>query len=147
MASAGVLGVEQRPRFHSYVVEQRRPSYQYRDEGFGSAAVPEEGVTLLRGAAAECGARDYRYTVVNGRTSCWSNRAPTALSRSSSNPAASTCDERPSFGAAFFMPIVQNRPPVRISRTISNSTMALIAEYSISDNNPVPRWKPSLGNR
>src|ERR1700738_3131428 len=29
---AGVLGVDERPRFHSYVVEQRRPSYQYRED-------------------------------------------------------------------------------------------------------------------
>ena len=29
---AGVLGVDERPRFRSYVVEQRRPSYQYRED-------------------------------------------------------------------------------------------------------------------
>ena len=29
---AGVLGVEQRPRFRTYAVEQRRPSYQYRED-------------------------------------------------------------------------------------------------------------------
>lgn len=29
---AGVLGVDERPRFHSYVVEQRRPSYEYGED-------------------------------------------------------------------------------------------------------------------
>ena len=35
---AGVLGVDQRPRFHSYVVEQRRPSYRYQNELATTAA-------------------------------------------------------------------------------------------------------------
>lgn len=64
---AGVLGVDQRPRFHSYVVEQRRPSYTYRDEVAVGAVLPEAGVTYYE-VPAEYGARDYRYTVVNGRT-------------------------------------------------------------------------------
>ena len=29
---AGVLGAEERPRFHRYVVEQRRPSYRYQGD-------------------------------------------------------------------------------------------------------------------
>ena len=64
---AGVLGVDQRPRFHSYVVEQRRPSYQYREDVRIGAVLPEEGVTYYE-VPPEYGARDYRYTVVNGRT-------------------------------------------------------------------------------
>jgi hypothetical protein len=64
---AGVLGVDQRPRFHSYVVEQRRPSYQYRDDVRIGAELPDEGVTYYE-VPPEYGARDYRYTVVNGRT-------------------------------------------------------------------------------
>jgi uncharacterized protein DUF1236 len=64
---AGVLGVEQRPRFRSYVVEQRRPSYQYRDEVRVGAVLPEAGVTYYE-VPPEYGVRDYRYTVVNGRT-------------------------------------------------------------------------------
>jgi hypothetical protein len=63
----GVLGVDQRPRFHSYVVEQRRPSYQYREDVRIGAVLPEEGVTYYD-VPPEYGARDYRYTVVNGRT-------------------------------------------------------------------------------
>jgi hypothetical protein len=63
----GVLGVDERPRFHSYVVEQRRPSYQYREDVRVGAVLPEEGVTYYE-VPAEYGAREYRYTVVNGRT-------------------------------------------------------------------------------
>ena len=63
----GVLGVDDRPRFRSYVVEQRRPSYQYREEVRVGAVLPEEGVTYYD-VPQDYGARDYRYTVVNGRT-------------------------------------------------------------------------------
>ncbi|GAC1637017.1 MAG: hypothetical protein NVS4B4_17070 [Bradyrhizobium sp.] len=63
----GVLGVDERPRFRSYVVEQRRPSYQYREDVRVGAVLPEQGVTYYE-VPAEYGAREYRYTVVNGRT-------------------------------------------------------------------------------
>ena len=63
----GVLGVDERPRFRSYVVEQHRPSYQYREDVRIGAVLPEEGVTYYE-VPAEYGAREYRYTVVNGRT-------------------------------------------------------------------------------
>src|ERR1700752_3117158 len=42
---AGVLGVDQRPRFHSYVVEQPRPSYTYGEEVRVGAVLPDDGVT------------------------------------------------------------------------------------------------------
>jgi hypothetical protein len=64
---AGVLGVDQRPRFRTYAVEQRHPSYQYRDEVRVGAVLPEAGVTYYE-VPAEYGVREYRYTVVNGRT-------------------------------------------------------------------------------
>jgi len=64
---AGVLGVDERPRFRNYAVEQRRPSYQYREEIRIGAVLPEEGVTYYD-VPPEYGARDYRYTVVNNRT-------------------------------------------------------------------------------
>jgi Protein of unknown function (DUF1236) len=63
----GVLGVDERPRFRSYVVEQRRPSYQYREDVQVGAVLPEEGVSYYD-VPPEYGAREYRYTVVNGRT-------------------------------------------------------------------------------
>jgi uncharacterized protein DUF1236 len=64
----GVLGVDDRPRFHSYVVEQRRPSYQYREDVRVGAVLPEEGVTYYEVPPEYARAREYRYTVVNGRT-------------------------------------------------------------------------------
>src|SRR6267378_6081793 len=63
----GILGVDQRPRFRSYVVEQRRPSYRYRGDVRVGAILPEEGVTYYD-VPPEYGVRDHRYTVVNGRT-------------------------------------------------------------------------------
>jgi hypothetical protein len=63
----GVLGVDQRPRFHSYVVERHYPSYQYSEEVRVGATLPEQGVTYYD-VPPEYGVHDYRYTVVNGRT-------------------------------------------------------------------------------
>jgi hypothetical protein len=40
-----VLGTDERPRFPSYVVEQRRPLYQYREDVRIGAVLPEQGVT------------------------------------------------------------------------------------------------------
>lgn len=64
---AGLLGADQAPRFHTYVVEQRRPSYQYREDPRVGVVLPEEGVTYYD-VPPEYGVREYRYTVVNGRT-------------------------------------------------------------------------------
>ena len=64
----GVLGVDERPRFRSYVVEQRRPSYQYREDVRIGAVLPDEGVTYYDVPQEYGSAREYRYTVVNGRT-------------------------------------------------------------------------------
>ena len=61
---AGVLGVDQRPRFRSYVVEQRRPSYRYQGDVRVGAELPEAGVTYYE-VPQEYGVREYRYTVVN----------------------------------------------------------------------------------
>lgn len=63
---AGILGVDQRPRFRSYVVEQRRPSYRYQGDVRVGAELPEAGVTYYE-VPQEYGVRDYRYTVVNDR--------------------------------------------------------------------------------
>ena len=63
---AGILGVDQRPRFRSYVVEQRRPSYRYQGDVRVGAELPEAGVTYYE-VPQEYGVREYRYTVVNDR--------------------------------------------------------------------------------
>jgi Protein of unknown function (DUF1236) len=63
----GVLGVDERPRFHRYVEERHYPSYPYGEEVRIGAVLPEAGVTYYD-VPPEYGVRDYRYTVVNGRT-------------------------------------------------------------------------------
>src|ERR1035437_8671451 len=62
----GILGVDQRPRFRSYVVEQHRPSYRYQGDVRVGAELPEAGVTYYE-VPQEYGVREYRYTVVNDR--------------------------------------------------------------------------------
>jgi hypothetical protein len=63
----GVLGLDQRPRFHTYVVERRHPSYQYSEDLRVGAVLPEAGVTYYD-VPPDYGVQNYRYTVVNGRT-------------------------------------------------------------------------------
>jgi hypothetical protein len=64
----GVLGVDDRPRFHRYVDEQHYPSYQYNEDVRIGAVLPDAGVTYYDVPPEYSAARDYRYTVVNGRT-------------------------------------------------------------------------------
>jgi hypothetical protein len=64
---AGVLGVDQRPRFRSYVTERHVPSYTYSNDLVVGAELPADGVTYYD-VPEEYGASNYRYTVVNGRT-------------------------------------------------------------------------------
>jgi hypothetical protein len=63
---AGILGADQRPRFHSYIVEQHRPSYRYQGDVRVGTELPEAGVTYYE-VPQEYGAREYRYTVINDR--------------------------------------------------------------------------------
>ena len=63
----GVLGIDDRPRFHRYVEERRPPSYRYEQDVRVGAVLPEEGVSYYD-VPSEYAAHDYRYTVVNGRT-------------------------------------------------------------------------------
>jgi hypothetical protein len=44
----GILGVDQRPRFHRYVVEERRPSSRYEGDVRVGAVLPEAGITYMR---------------------------------------------------------------------------------------------------
>jgi hypothetical protein len=64
---SGVLGIDQRPRFHSYVVERHHPSYTYDGDVRVGTDLPGDGVTYYN-VPPEYGTHDYRYTVVNGRT-------------------------------------------------------------------------------
>jgi len=62
----GVLGIEERPRFRTYVVEQHRPSYRYDGNLRVGVVLPSE-VTYYS-IPREYGAPNYRYAVVNDRT-------------------------------------------------------------------------------
>jgi len=63
----GGISDETRPRFRTYVVEQKRPSYAYSSDVVVGAELPAAGVTYYE-APAEYGVKNYRYTVVNNRT-------------------------------------------------------------------------------
>ena len=60
----GILGVEDRPRFRTYVVEQRLPSYRYDNDFRVGAVLPESGVTYYE-IPGEFHVQGYRYAYVN----------------------------------------------------------------------------------
>lgn len=62
----GILGVDERPRFRTYVVEQRVPSYRYESDFRVGAVLPEQGVTYYE-VPADYHVTGYRYTYVNDR--------------------------------------------------------------------------------
>ena len=64
----GVLGINDRPRFHSYVADRHYPSYEYRGELRAGAVLPDGGVTYYEVPPEYSNAREYRYTIVNGHT-------------------------------------------------------------------------------
>ena len=66
-AIVGGISDDTRPRFRTYVTEQRRPSYQYSSEVVIGAELPESGVTYYE-VPTEYGNSQYRYTIVNNRT-------------------------------------------------------------------------------
>ncbi len=63
---AGLLGIDQRPRFREYVVREHRDSYRYDRPVVVGTVLPDEGVTYWD-VPGEYGVRTYRYTVVNDR--------------------------------------------------------------------------------
>jgi hypothetical protein len=62
----GILGVEERPRFRTYVVEQRLPSYRYADDFRVGAVLPQDGITYYD-VPGEYHVQGYRYAYVNDR--------------------------------------------------------------------------------
>lgn len=63
----GILGIDDRPRFRTYVRGERRPSYAYDGDVRVGTVLPSAGVSYYD-VPEEYGARGTRYTVVNGRT-------------------------------------------------------------------------------
>ena len=64
---AGLLGVDQQPRFHAYVQREHRRSYSYDRPVAVGAELPGEGVSYYD-VPSEYGVKNYRYTVVNDQT-------------------------------------------------------------------------------
>lgn len=61
---AGLLGVNQHPRFRSYVQHERRSSYRYDRPAALGAELPGDGVSYYE-VPPEYGVPEYRYTIVN----------------------------------------------------------------------------------
>ncbi|MDP3409000.1 DUF1236 domain-containing protein [Bosea sp. (in: a-proteobacteria)] len=63
---AGGSMIDDSPRFRTYVMEQRVPSYRYEQPVIVGIVLPEQGV-VYREVPAGYGAQGYRYTVINDR--------------------------------------------------------------------------------
>lgn len=63
---AGGTMIDDTPRFRTYVIEQRVPSYTYARPVAIGTMLPDEGI-VYREVPVEYGAPGYRYTVVNER--------------------------------------------------------------------------------
>ena len=66
-AVAGGIADDARPRFRTYVTDQKYPSYKYQSDVRVGADLPASGVTYYD-VPKEYGVTKYRYTVVNDRT-------------------------------------------------------------------------------
>jgi hypothetical protein len=64
----GILGIDDRPRFHSYVADRHYPSYEYSGELRVGAILPNGGVTYYEVPPEYSSAREYQYTIVNRHT-------------------------------------------------------------------------------
>lgn len=64
--AGGIIG-DNTPRFRTYVVQQRVPSYTYSEPVVVGATLPREGIRYYE-VPREYGETSYRYTVVNNRT-------------------------------------------------------------------------------
>ena len=62
---AGLLGVDQRPRFREYVIREHRSAYRYSEPVRVGAILPETGVALYTIPRQFGVPPGYRYAVVN----------------------------------------------------------------------------------
>jgi Protein of unknown function (DUF1236) len=63
----GLLGVDEGPRFHDYVIREHRSSYRYSEDPRVGMILPSTGVVFYRVPREYRVAPHYRYTVVNER--------------------------------------------------------------------------------
>jgi hypothetical protein len=64
---AGLLGIDQRPRFKSYVVHEHHDSYAYDHPVAVGAVLPDGGLNYYD-VPPEYGVADYRYAIINNQT-------------------------------------------------------------------------------
>ncbi len=64
---AGVLGADEGPRFHDYVVRTHRSSYRYAEPVAVGAVLPEGEITYYDVPPEYHVAPSYRYTIINDR--------------------------------------------------------------------------------
>jgi hypothetical protein len=64
---AGLLGVDQRPRFHEYAIHKHHDSYAYDHRVDVGAVLPDDGVTYYA-VPPEYDVPVYKYAIVNGQT-------------------------------------------------------------------------------
>jgi hypothetical protein len=64
----GLLGANESPRFHDYVVREHRSSYRYREDPQVGMILPSAGMAYYRVPREYGVSPRYRYTIVNGRT-------------------------------------------------------------------------------
>jgi hypothetical protein len=62
---AGLLGIDQRPRFHDYVAREHHSSYLYQEPLRPGALLPPDGVTYYPVPPEFGVGPEYRYTIVN----------------------------------------------------------------------------------
>jgi hypothetical protein len=65
LAQAEFLRVEDRPKFHDFIVKQRHASFRFKDEVRVGVVLPEAGVQFYEVPAEYHVRPDYRYAVVN----------------------------------------------------------------------------------
>jgi hypothetical protein len=63
----GLLGVDEGPRFHEYVIREHRSSYRYSEDPRVGMILPSAGITYYRVPREYRVSPRYRYTVVNER--------------------------------------------------------------------------------
>jgi Protein of unknown function (DUF1236) len=63
----GILGVDERPQFHEYVVRERHPSFRYGGEVRVGEVLPPRGVTFYAVPREYHVRPGYRYAIVNDR--------------------------------------------------------------------------------
>ena len=61
----GLLGADQAPRFHDYVIREHRSSYRYSEDPRVGMILPSTGVVFYQVPREYGVAPRYRYTVIN----------------------------------------------------------------------------------